>query len=340
MKKLILILAITFSFIATKAQDNPFAEYGYTPKIATLSNGQFVETFDNDTIVQIGSIWFNTMSQQIVGFVERDTLNPELNIEPDLVSRWISPDPMAYKFPDKSPYNYVNNNPILFIDPDGREPAINQAGTIAQAIAQWRTMGLTTVQDIMNFTTSKISNGADINAIRYVYTENNGWIDLQHYFGVQHYGKSPMDMLEALSGIPALQDNIFGKGADKSYYSYENLPTNEFSSQVDINNLSGDELLEAVINHFGDANATNPSNAPNYNAIPNDDQDRSRIPEVKSVKKAYNSQQGHYQNTYETYSDKEKNELLKSGNYIPQNHTSKPYDLEGFTPASTSLQNR
>jgi RHS repeat-associated protein len=32
-----------------------------------------------------------------------------------------SMDPMADKFPNESPYMYVSNNPILYIDPDGRE---------------------------------------------------------------------------------------------------------------------------------------------------------------------------------------------------------------------------
>jgi RHS repeat-associated protein len=38
------------------------------------------------------------------------------------VGRWFARDPLAKKFAEWSPYNFVMNNPINMIDPDGREP--------------------------------------------------------------------------------------------------------------------------------------------------------------------------------------------------------------------------
>ena len=34
---------------------------------------------------------------------------------------WLSVDPMSYKYPSISPYNYCMWNPVKLIDPDGRE---------------------------------------------------------------------------------------------------------------------------------------------------------------------------------------------------------------------------
>ncbi len=44
------------------------------------------------------------------------------------VSRWLSVDPQARKFPDESPYNHVSNNPIIYIDPNGEAKIVVTGG--------------------------------------------------------------------------------------------------------------------------------------------------------------------------------------------------------------------
>jgi len=102
---------------------NPFKKFGYTPKIATLSKGKYLEFHDLDSIVPIGSVMYNVNTQKIVSFKQVDTLGvSEATLEPEVISRWFSPDPLAEEFPSWSPYNFVENNPIIYVDPDGLAP--------------------------------------------------------------------------------------------------------------------------------------------------------------------------------------------------------------------------
>jgi RHS repeat-associated protein len=55
------------------------------------------------------------------------------NYDPAL-GRWMNVDPLAHKMPAWSPYSFVFNNPLSFIDPDGRIPTPVQGAKLANHI--------------------------------------------------------------------------------------------------------------------------------------------------------------------------------------------------------------
>jgi RHS repeat-associated protein len=122
----VLVLLLTLRLSAQHEPIQPFEqELGVKVKILTLSNGKYQETFANDTLLRIGTVMYNQFTGEVVTVIENDTMYGEYNLRPEVVSRWLSPDPLASKNPTWSPYVAMNNNPILYIDPDGRDAIIS-----------------------------------------------------------------------------------------------------------------------------------------------------------------------------------------------------------------------
>lgn len=115
---LFVIVSLILSNI-TVAQ-NPFASIGKKSKpMLSLSNGKYIEHFENDSVRQVGSAMVNIYTEQIVAFVNREE-QAKKDI-PKTSSRFLSIDPLARQFPFYTPYQYAGNRPIECIDIDGLE---------------------------------------------------------------------------------------------------------------------------------------------------------------------------------------------------------------------------
>ena len=56
----------------------------------------------------------------------------------DILTGWLSVDPMADKFPNISPYNYCNWNPVKLKDPDGEFPFVtNIVGGVVSVVVEY-----------------------------------------------------------------------------------------------------------------------------------------------------------------------------------------------------------
>ena len=130
------LFMLSVSIIYAQEAKNPFAKYGYKVHVQETILGHTV-IHDRQNIVAIGSVLFDTKSQTIVGNLESDTAM--LWVDPQTVSMFIADigrfttiDPMSEKYYSISPYAYALNNPVKYIDPDGREIKLanNYAGAM------------------------------------------------------------------------------------------------------------------------------------------------------------------------------------------------------------------
>lgn len=115
LKTFITCAFISFCFIQTKAQ-NPYDAIGKKTTMLTLTKGKYPEYIPYDSVQRIGSIVINTKQMTVMSFLDRDSIN----MAPEVSSRWWAPDPLAHRYVPVSPYAFSLNNPIYFVDGDGR----------------------------------------------------------------------------------------------------------------------------------------------------------------------------------------------------------------------------
>ena len=60
----------------------------------------------------------------------------------ELLTGWLSVDPLANKYPGISPYNYCSWNPVKLVDPDGNFPALTHAAMVFKACMKTGVSGI------------------------------------------------------------------------------------------------------------------------------------------------------------------------------------------------------
>ncbi len=123
MKKATLLLILIFAVAGTYAQnDDPYAIFGHKSAVKYESKVRdFLYIKNTDTCSNIKAIALDAGSGKIFLLGTDDCVIQSYDVEPTEILTWVSVDPKADKYPSLSPYNYVANNPLNAIDPNGRD---------------------------------------------------------------------------------------------------------------------------------------------------------------------------------------------------------------------------
>jgi hypothetical protein len=121
-KPLLIALFSGLLLNVTAQEYNPYKSIGKKAKILTAYHGKFVEVFDYDSVQRIGSILFNINIRKIVRLLSAEQTFKKFS-DNSSSSRWWGVDPLAYTVKNNSysPYSFVKDNPIIFIDPKGAD---------------------------------------------------------------------------------------------------------------------------------------------------------------------------------------------------------------------------
>ena len=120
LKRFALSIVYLLHIVAANSQSSqPFSSIGKISKVVTLTNGQFDEFFDEDSVQRVGTALININTHK---FVKMQLSEEEIrDLDNAKASRFLSVDPLSNEYPWLTPYQYASNSPISGIDLDGLE---------------------------------------------------------------------------------------------------------------------------------------------------------------------------------------------------------------------------
>ena len=208
-------------------------------------------------------------------------------------------DPYIGRFTQRDPagdgvnwYAYTYNNPLKYTDPNGQEPVKDKVGTVDGFMEEFKESnpGSVELSDFMPGLPgleSRGNTGAIPKNNRYIYTQEWGWIDMQHFLSAAGTASFYIGDFLGFSNDYELRGhaqnyaNALGYGVElaqfltgnRSAFSYEDLPSNAAGAEFGAYGYDPNSELslgEQIGNWLNDeAKAVDdPTQAPNYNLLP------------------------------------------------------------------------
>lgn len=133
MKKIFLLVLLLIGISNVFSQNlNPYEQFGYQTKYEYVrtkkDDGLYIKNSIASTKVK--ALLISLKTKQIFVLDEKDSITQISNIPENVLTRFLSTDPLTKKYPELTPYQFASNTPIQGIDLDGLEIYLTTSGEL------------------------------------------------------------------------------------------------------------------------------------------------------------------------------------------------------------------